>query len=722
MATQSLGKYQLLKKLATGGMAEVWLARQTGIEGFNRHVVVKRILPHLAEDREFVDMFLNEARIAARLTHPNIGQIYDLGEQGGQYYIAMEFIRGEDLGRIMRRAWGTGQWIARPVALRIIADACQGLYYAHSRVDDSGRPLNIVHRDISPQNILVSFDGAVKVVDFGIAKAADQVSNTKSGAIKGKFAYMAPEQAAGKPLGARTDIFALGLVLYELLTGVRPLKRDSEIATLQAALECAIEAPSVVAEVPPELDPVVMQAIAKASDDRYKDARGFHMAIEEFLVQQGTVATSVQVSQLMEALFADRLAEEARLGAPAPSTESSTSNPVAPPSFTQPPSFQSRPSRQVPRSPAQTQSEEDDESTIAPDQPEPEPERDDEPSRVGGFELPAGTVLPSRRYLKPEQTAMARSGSRVDVTRLPPPEEDEDDDAPTRDERAEPRPRRTGLQSAPQPAKATEDSLPPVAEAPKPRRTSSNQNKRRTSTGSMPEAPPRRSKLNVAVAEEKPRGSDEGLSKIVDVKALREKQAARLKLLLVLLAVGAVAVVGFVFKDGILAALRKSSLSEGKVPILLSVTSNPRTRVSVLPPRSVKDRQGVELGDTPLERVSGAYVGDTVVLLNPDRGIRYEEVIEFGQANETHLIERVFKEATLKIRVRPAVKGASVWRNNQKLGQVGLPIRLFEGVQQLEIRADALSAPFDFEVRLAPGAVLEQEIDVSSALDKGGSQ
>src|SRR5262245_6431898 len=321
MAGQTIGNYTLVKKLATGGMAEVWLAKQQGIEGFNRHIVVKRILPHLSEDPEFVQMFLNEAKIASRFNHPNIAQIYDLGNGEGQYFIAMEFIHGEDLGRLMRKAWSTGQWIARPLAIRIIAEACKGLFYAHTRNDEQGRPLRVVHRDISPQNILISFDGSVKLVDFGIAKAADQASMTKSGAIKGKFAYMAPEQAGGKPLDARTDLFALGLVLYELLTGVRPLKRDSELATLQAALECAIEPPSVVAEVPSELDDVVMRALAKAPDDRYRDASAFQMALEEFLIGQRLVATSVQISELMETLFAERRAEEARLGAPNPSVQ-----------------------------------------------------------------------------------------------------------------------------------------------------------------------------------------------------------------------------------------------------------------------------------------------------------------------------------------------------------------------------------------------------------------
>ncbi|WP_224245911.1 serine/threonine protein kinase [Hyalangium gracile] len=331
---QPFGKYQLLKKLATGGMAEVWLARQSGIEGFAKSVVVKRILPHLAEDREFVEMFRNEALIAANFNHPNIAQVYEFGEANGTYYIAMEYIHGEDLGRVMRKAWSAGQWIARPLAIRIVASACEGLFYAHTRTDGNGKPLKVVHRDISPQNILISFDGSVKLVDFGIAKAADQVGLTKSGAIKGKFAYMAPEQAAGKPLDHRADIFAIGLVLYELLTGVRPLKRDSELATLQAALECAIQTPSEVADVPSELDPVVMSALAKAADDRYRDARQFQIALEETLVAQRWVASSVQISELMETLFADRLAEEKKTGNLQPNTDaeahSGNSSPPAP--------------------------------------------------------------------------------------------------------------------------------------------------------------------------------------------------------------------------------------------------------------------------------------------------------------------------------------------------------------------------------------------------------
>lgn len=463
--SQSFGKYQLLKKLATGGMAEVWLARQTGIEGFNRHIVVKRILAHLAEDPEFVAMFLQEARIASRFNHPNIAQIYDLGEHGGTFFIAMEFIHGEDLGRIMRRAWSTGQWVARPLAIRIVADSAAGLYYAHSRMDEQGRPLRIVHRDISPQNILVSFDGSVKLVDFGIAKAADQVSNTKSGAIKGKFAYMAPEQAGGKPLDARTDIFALGLVLYELITGVRPLKRDSEIATLQAALECAIEKPSQVAEVPTSLDDVIMRALAKDPEDRYRDARQFQMALEQYLVQEGTVATSVQVSELMETIFADRLREEARLGAPAPASESSVSNPVAEPAqplYEEKPSqteLASNPGGQQPlqiteplrppppeRGPGMTRDEDEVAPDLEPDsgdQPTMMPDEVDDGPSIGGFQLPAGTVMPSRSYA----TSIARrpSDAEMEAARVP---------------------RRTSTR-VPVRNDATAEELPPVEDSPR---------------------------------------------------------------------------------------------------------------------------------------------------------------------------------------------------------------------------------------------------------------
>ncbi len=712
---QSFGKYQLVKKLATGGMAEVWLARQTGIEGFNRHIVVKRILAHLAEDPEFVAMFLQEARIASRFNHPNIAQIYDLGEQNGTYFIAMEFIHGEDLGRIMRRAWSTGQWVARPLAIRIVADAAAGLYFAHSRVDEQGRPLRIVHRDISPQNILVSFDGSVKLVDFGIAKAADQVSNTKSGAIKGKFAYMAPEQAGGKPLDSRTDIFALGLVLYELITGVRPLKRDSEIATLQAALECAIETPSAVAEVPTSLDDVVMRALAKDPEERYRDGRQFQMALEQYLVQEGTVATSVQVSELMETLFADRLREEARIGAPAPSTESSVSNPVAAPaqpSYEKPgntdvASNPGQPENGAPRAPppppppapvvtpnltmdeGPLESDSGDQPTVMPTD-----DVDDGPS-IGGFQLPAGTVMPSRTYA----TSVARRPSAPEM------------------EAAKPKRTSTRL---PVKNDLTADELPPVMEKERPRSRPSSIANRRPS-GVMPEAPPRKSKPAMPKAsppepsapKKKKLFDKSEVSKLVDVRDLQERQSSRMKIVLLLVILAGLGIFAFMFWDQILAFRQGLKPSSG-TPILLSVASKPKVRVQVIPGESPPGRQRLDLGETPLNGVPGAFVGDTIVLLNEDRFIRYEERFDFGSPNETKTINKAFEEGTIAINLTPARKGATVWRGDQKLGQVGMNIKLMEGTHELQIRADDLDKPYKFDVTLKARDFKKIPIDLSS--------
>jgi eukaryotic-like serine/threonine-protein kinase len=707
--TQSFGKYQLLKKLATGGMAEVWLARQTGIEGFNRHIVVKRILAHLAEDPEFVAMFLQEARIASRFNHPNIAQIYDLGENSGTFFIAMEFIHGEDLGRIMRRAWATGQWVARPLSIRMVADAAAGLYYAHSRSDEQGRPLRIVHRDISPQNILVSFDGSVKLVDFGIAKAADQVSNTKSGAIKGKFAYMAPEQAGGKPLDARTDIFALGLVLYELITGVRPLKRDSEIATLQASLECAIEKPSQVADVPSSLDDIIMRALAKDPEDRYRDARGLQMALEQYLVQEGTVATSVQVSELMETIFADRLREEARLGAPAPSTESSVSNPVAEPAQ---PLYDDKPSntdlasnpgggRAVPPAPAPGPSMTRDEEEVY-DEPEPGDSQDgDDGPSVGGFQLPAGTVMPSRSYA----TSVARRPTNEQLEAAKPAKRSATRQPPRTDMTAE-----------------ELEKVPDVEALDRPKQ------KKKLTNSAMPEAPPRKSRPSMPAPKASPPPAGKKrpvekseVSKLVDVRSMKEKQAGRLKALIVVVLLAVVITLGVLFREPLLLLFTKRSLDQG-TPILLTISTKPRVRVQVVPPPDAVGRQRLDLGETPLERVSGAFVNDTIVLLNEERCIRSEESFQFGEPNETKFINKEFAEGTLIVTTTPALKGATVYCGKQAVGQVGLPLKLMEGTHEnLELRSDKLEKPFPFPkpVVMKPRGVEKVPLDLSTVYEKG---
>ncbi|OJH39877.1 serine/threonine protein kinase [Cystobacter ferrugineus] len=312
MSIESYGKYQLLKRIATGGMAQIYLARE---RGQNRLLVIKRILPHLADNEEFVQMFLDEARIAARLDHPHIVQIYDLGSQDDSFFIAMEYIHGEDLRRVWKRSERTGQLIPVPFVCRALSEACAGLDHAHKKVDANGKPLNIVHRDISPQNILLTFEGRTKVVDFGIAKAADQATETRSGVLKGKYSYMSPEQAAGEKVDRRSDIFALGVVLYELLTGVRLFKRSNDVITLQAVIECKVLPPSQAnPRVPKDLDPIVMKALAREPGDRYSEAQQLQQALEKWLDVYPQPSSTAHVAAYMKDLYATRLAEEARLG------------------------------------------------------------------------------------------------------------------------------------------------------------------------------------------------------------------------------------------------------------------------------------------------------------------------------------------------------------------------------------------------------------------------
>ncbi|MBX7098527.1 MAG: protein kinase [Myxococcaceae bacterium] len=718
-----LGNYQLIKKLATGGMAEVWLAKQIGIEGFNRHVVIKRILPHLAEDPEFVQMFLNEAKIAAKFSHPNIAQIFDFGEKDGTYFIAMEFIHGEDLGRLMRKAWSTGQWIARPLAIRIVASACEGLHYAHTRRDENGQPLKVVHRDISPQNILISFDGSVKVVDFGIAKAADQVSMTKSGAIKGKFAYMAPEQAAGKPLDARTDVFALGLVLYELLTGVRPLKRDSELATLQAALECNIEAPSVVAEVPSELDDVVMRALTKAADDRYKDARTFQMALEEFLIGQRLVATSVQVSELMETLFAERLSDEAKLGAPNPQGADSVS---ASPAVPEPPGWEDR---KKPRSSKPDNRRPAEPLTDQANPGEAGPPSEDEP----GWEAPPA-VQPSRKYSNaPGSTQFARSPSSDNVTRAKPPTQELEQltGAPPAQRPSRPGVRKSSvsLREAPEPLRSEEvifseenrEPPEPVTEDPdpedRPRRTSSGPKVRNAAerTGGMPEAPPRRSRIDVRAPNARKsqilkRPSDDERKAVTSAEERPVTQGRGMGLLVVVLLVAVAGVCALVWKS------MGAGKADGMPPVLLTVKTNLRTRVTVIPKNHPDEP--IDMGESPIEKHAGAHVQDTVRLINEVEGVDWPVELKYGEPGMEKVIEKTFEKGKLTVKVKPRTERLSVWRNEQKLGEAGLAIDLYEGHHNLELRGDRLRGPVPFEVNIVAHSTTSQEVDVGPYVEK----
>jgi serine/threonine protein kinase len=316
VSIETYGSYQLLKRLATGGMAQIYLARRQGPEASDRLLVVKRILPHLTENADFIKMFLDEARIAARLNHPNVVQVFDLGAQDDSFFIAMEYIHGEDLRKLLKRAEERGQPLPVPLVCRILVEACAALDYAHKRTDPAtGRPLGIVHRDVSPQNILVTFEGGVKVVDFGIAKAADQATITRSGVLKGKYAYMSPEQAVGQRVDCRADIFALGVVLYEVLTGTRLFKRNTDFQTLTAVAECRVVPPSQVSpRVPADLDPIVLGALTKDPAERYQEAAQLQQALEAWLDAHRLPGSAEDLAAYMRELYADRLEAEARTG------------------------------------------------------------------------------------------------------------------------------------------------------------------------------------------------------------------------------------------------------------------------------------------------------------------------------------------------------------------------------------------------------------------------
>src|SRR5512140_767411 len=269
----SVGKYELVRKLATGGMAEVFLAKFEWARGLEKTVVVKRILYHLAEDPTFIEMFFTEAQLAAQLSHPNIAQVIEFGESEGVYFLAMEYVDGPSLRALANAAHATGTGIPFPHCARIAAFCCEALAYAHELPDAAtGQPLNLVHRDISPDNVLISKTGSVKLVDFGIAKAATQTHRTKTGLVKGKLAYMAPEQLRAEPLDRRADVYSLGVMLYELVSGRKPYEAPSEVTLIHAMLyEDMTPLRTRREDVPPELERIVNKALERKREDRWAD-------------------------------------------------------------------------------------------------------------------------------------------------------------------------------------------------------------------------------------------------------------------------------------------------------------------------------------------------------------------------------------------------------------------------------------------------------------------
>jgi len=302
------GRYYLLRHIATGGMAEIFLSKQIGLEGFEKLLVVKKILNQYLENEEFITMFLDEARLAAKLDHPNIVRIYDLGKQEKNYYIAMEYIPGEDLRTILRKVSKQSKLVPQQHSLHIVSSVCEALDYAHKKKNSAGEPLGVIHRDISPQNVMVSYEGNVKLLDFGIAKASTQSNETEAGVLKGKYAYMSPEQAKGQKLDNRSDIFSVGILLFELLTNHRLFKAASQLDTLKKLVYEEIPSPKEFNEdITDELEKIVMKALSKDLDKRYTTAREFQKDIEDYLASNRIVASTTRVSEFMHETFKEEI-------------------------------------------------------------------------------------------------------------------------------------------------------------------------------------------------------------------------------------------------------------------------------------------------------------------------------------------------------------------------------------------------------------------------------
>ena len=303
------GHYVLLEKIATGGMAEVWKARMRGVEGFQKIVAIKKILPHLSDNADFVEMFVDEAKLAAQLNHSNIIHIYDLGRIATSYYIAMEFIDGHDLKSIMRTAGERDLRLPVELALFIASKIASALDYAHRKRDFDEKEMDLVHRDVSPQNVLISYEGDIKLCDFGIAKAASKASHTLAGALKGKLQYMSPEQAWGRRIDRRSDIFALGTVLFELLTGRKLFGGDNELSVLEQVRQAQAVAPSSISEdVTPEIDAIVMKALQREPEARYQTAGELAKDLDAIVYNFWPTPTNADLAIYMHHLYSPDVA------------------------------------------------------------------------------------------------------------------------------------------------------------------------------------------------------------------------------------------------------------------------------------------------------------------------------------------------------------------------------------------------------------------------------
>ncbi|WP_171805743.1 serine/threonine protein kinase, partial [Corallococcus exiguus] len=313
-AGDTFGRYELVSWLGRGGMAETWRAQLVGAAGVTKSVLIKKVLPEYADDEAFISMFISEARISATLSHGNVAQVFDFGQVEDEYFLAMEFVDGKPLDKVLKRAKKAGLGaLPIPVAVFIAMEMCRGLHYAHSRTDGSGQPLGIVHRDISPDNVLVSYEGQVKIVDFGIAKAQLlRGFKTEPGVVKGKYLFFSPEQARGEEVDARTDVWATAVVLYELLCAKLPVEGPPQTVMMKIA-DGQIPAPTTLRpDLPEELNALVMQALAPDRERRFESSHAFGDALAEFLHAHYPRFSSLSLANLLRVLFRADLTHEGR--------------------------------------------------------------------------------------------------------------------------------------------------------------------------------------------------------------------------------------------------------------------------------------------------------------------------------------------------------------------------------------------------------------------------
>jgi serine/threonine protein kinase len=300
-------RYAILGRLAGGGMAEIFLVRATSDAGVERFVVLKRVLAERSRDPMFARMFLDEARLAAQLQHPNIAQVYDIGKLAGSFFFTMEYVHGEDVRSLLKRVTALRRQFPIHLACYIATGALAALHHAHERCSSDGQPLGIVHRDVSPSNVMVSYEGGVKLLDFGVAKAHQREAESRAGTIKGKIGYLSPEQCKGFPVDRRSDIYSLGIVLYELLTGKRLYRRDTDFATMMAIVQEPVPPPSSVRpEISADLDRVVLTALEKEPDGRFAKAQDMQEAIEAIALREQHALSGTAMGRFMRELFGDR--------------------------------------------------------------------------------------------------------------------------------------------------------------------------------------------------------------------------------------------------------------------------------------------------------------------------------------------------------------------------------------------------------------------------------